>query len=166
MIEHVSNPLNGVTLRPRREDDRDFLHALYAGTRTREMDMVPWSEDEKRAFLAMQFDAQTRHYDEFYADAEFLVVETGDGPIGRLYVQRRDDEIRVVDIALLPEARGRGIGGALMHRVLEEARERKVPCRIHVEADNPAMRLYRRLGFREVDENGVYKLMEWRAGVR
>ena len=166
MIESASSPLDGVTLRPRRDDDRDFLHTLYAGTRTREMEIVPWSDDEKRSFLTMQFDAQTRHYDEFYADAEFLIVETADGPIGRLYVQRRDDEIRVVDIALLPEARGRGIGGALMQKVLEEARELNVPCRVHVEADNPAMRFYRRLGFREIDENGVYRLMEWTAEIR
>lgn len=166
MIASASNPLDGVTLRPRRDDDCDFLRALYAGTRTREMEVVPWSDDEKQAFLAMQFEAQTRHYDEFYSDAEFLIVETDDGPIGRLYLQRRNDEIRVVDIALVTSARSRGIGGALMRQVLKEARQRRVPCRIHVEADNPAMRLYRRLGFREVDENGVYRLMEWNPGIK
>jgi len=153
--------LVGVELRPRRDDDRPFLERLYASTRADEMTLLDWPAQEKAAFLAMQFEAQTQHYDEHYADAEFLVVERDGLPIGRLYLQRREDEIRVVDIALLPEARRGGIGGRLLKRVLDEADETGRVVRIHVERNNPAMVLYQRLGFRKIDDLGVYHLMEW-----
>lgn len=151
----------GVALRPRRDADRDFLCLLYASTRTDELAAAPWNDSEKRAFLEWQFEAQTTHYDAVYADATFLIVERAGEPIGRLYLQRRADEIRVVDIALLPEHRGHGLGRRLMEDVLAEAAADGLAVRIHVEANNPAMRLYERLGFRQVDTNGVYHLMEW-----
>ena len=81
-------------------------------------------------------------------------------PAGRLYVHRDDDEILIVDIALLPPYRGRGIGTALVREVLDEADASGRPVRIHVEHQNPAMTLYRRLGFERVDESGPYLLME------
>lgn len=151
----------GVVLRPRCDADRDFLCRLYASTRADELAATPWSDAEKQAFLEWQFEAQTTHYDAVYADARFLVVERDGEPIGRLYLQRRADEIRVVDIALLPEHRGHGLGHRLMEDVLAEAATDDLAVRIHVEANNPAMRLYERLGFRRVDTNGVYHLMEW-----
>lgn len=84
-----------------------------------------------------------------------------DRPIGRLYVDRRADEIRVVDIALLPEHRRQGIGSALLENILAEAAAAHKPVRIHVEKFNPALRLYQRLGFHQVRDTGVYFLMEW-----
>ncbi len=152
-----------VELRPRRDDDRDFLSRLYASTRADEMALLDWSAEEKNAFLAMQFEAQTRHYDEHYADAEFMIIERDKTPIGRLCLHRRVDEIRVVDIALLPEARRSGIGGRLLKRVLDEAAETGRVVRIHVERNNPAISLYDRLGFRRIDDLGVYHLMEWKS---
>ena len=152
----------GVELRPRRDDDRDFLARLYAGTRADEMALLDWSSEEKEAFLAMQFEAQTHHYDEHYSDAEFLMIEREGRPVGRLYLHRRDDEIRIVDIALLPEERRGGIGGRLLQQVLDEAAETGQMVRIHVEQNNPAMSLYNRLGFRKIDDLGVYHLMEWK----
>ena len=156
--------IEGVSLRPRRDDDLAFLARLYASTRADEMALLDWSSHEKEAFLAMQFEAQTRHYDEHFSDAEFLVIERNDRPIGRLYLQRRNDEIRVVDIALLPENRRGGVGGRLLQRVLDEAAETGKAVRIHVESNNPALTLYRRLGFRLIDDLGVYHLMEWTPG--
>ena len=153
--------LVGVELRPRRDDDRPFLARLYASTRADEMALLDWSQEEKTAFLAMQFEAQTRHYDEHYGDAEFLIIERNHEPIGRLYLQRREDEIRIVDIALLPKAQRAGIGGRLLRRVLDEAADTGRAVRIHVERNNPALALYQRLGFRKIDDLGVYYLMEW-----
>ncbi len=85
-------------------------------------------------------------------------------PIGRLYLDRRPGELRIIDIALLSEQRGAGIGGALMQTVLDEAALLGKPVRIHVEKNNPAMHLYDRIGFRQVEDQGVYWLMEWTAG--
>jgi ribosomal protein S18 acetylase RimI-like enzyme len=153
-----------IGFRPITDDDQGFLYELYASTRQDEMQLVPWSDAEKEAFLRMQFTAQHKHYQEHYADAEYLVVLREDQPIGRLYVDRRETELRVLDIALLPEHRGQGIGGRLMRDLLAEAAAAGKAVRIHVEHNNPAMRLYDRLGFVKIDENGVYYLMEWTPG--
>ena len=152
-----------VTLRPICEEDRDFLRRLYASTRAEELAQVTdWSAEQKEAFLTQQFEAQHHHYQTYYAEASFdLVLDDGE-PIGRLYVSRWEREIRVVDVALVPEARGRGIGTALLRDLLAEGERTGRTVSIHVERFNPALRLYRRLGFREVEENGPYFLMEWR----
>jgi ribosomal protein S18 acetylase RimI-like enzyme len=83
-------------------------------------------------------------------------------PIGRLYLDRREAEIRIIDIALLTSERRNGVGGALLREVLTEARAAGKAVRIHVERNNPALRLYHRLGFNEIEDQGVYYLMEWR----
>ncbi len=152
----------GVDLRPIGPADREFLYRLYASTRQAEMSLLDWSDAEKEEFLRMQFEAQHRYYVEQFPAAQLDVVLREGEPIGRLYVDRRDDEIRLIDIALLPEHRGGGIGGAMMRELLDEAREAGMPVRIHVERFNPAMRLYQRLGFERLEEQGVYDLMEWR----
>lgn len=149
-----------IMLRPRTAEDHELLGRLYGSTRADEMAIVPWSDEEKDQFLRMQFEAQTKHYDENYPNADFLVVELGGEAVGRLYLDCRPDETRIVDIALFPEYRKQGIGSALIAEVIEEASASGLPVRIHVEKNNPALALYRRFGFHEVDDVGVYWLME------
>ena len=147
-----------IALRPARPADQPFFARVYASTRAEEIAPLPWPADQKRAFLAQQFEAQTAHYAQ-YEDASFDVVLADGEPAGRLIVQRREREISVVDIALLPEWRGRGIGSRLLRPILEEASARRVPVAIHVERQNPAMTLYRRLGFTPAGEAGIYLRM-------
>jgi ribosomal protein S18 acetylase RimI-like enzyme len=152
-----------VTLRPIREEDRDFLRRLYASTREEELAQVTdWTREQKEAFLTHQFEAQHHHYQTHYGGASFDVILDDGDPIGRLYVSRWEREIRVVDIALLPTARGRGIGTTLLGDLLAEGARTGKKVSIHVERFNRALGLYRRLGFAEVEENGPYLLMEWR----
>lgn len=148
-------------LRSRTSEDLAFLRQLYGTTRADEMALVDWTTEQVEAFLSMQFEAQTRSWDEQFPAALFQIVEHDGEAIGRLYLDHRDDEIRVVDIALLPSHRGRGIGTALLAEVLDEAAAAGKAVRIHVEKNNPAMRLYRRLGFVTIADVGVYDLMEW-----
>ena len=122
---------------------------------------MPWTDEQKAAFLDMQFTAQKTHYEQYYPDCAFMVIEMDQVAIGRLYIDRADDDIRITDIALLPEFRGRGIGLMLMEEILAEGQATGKRVTIHVEHDNPARRLYDRLGFHQVDTNGVYHLMEW-----
>jgi ribosomal protein S18 acetylase RimI-like enzyme len=150
-----------VELRPVRARDLPFLRQVYAGTRAEELAQVPWDDVQKSEFLRMQFDAQHEYYSEQFPDARFDVVLDRGRPVGRLYVDRRADEIRVIDIAFLPESRGKGLGGALLRALLDEAAAAAKPVRIHVEKLNRALRLYRRLGFTEIEDQGVYLLMEW-----
>lgn len=150
------------TLRPARPDDREFLFTVYASTRMEELAPVPWTEAQKAAFLRMQFEAQDKDYVRNYARADFSVVEVDGVPAGRLYVERRPAEIRLIDIALLPSFRRAGIGTRLLTDLIVEAKTRGVPLTIHVELFNPARRLYERLGFTPVEEHGVHMLMERR----
>ncbi len=151
------------TLRPISEDDQPFLYRLYASTREEEVAVLDWTPQQKQAFLVMQFQAQHTFYMQEFASSSFDIIEQAGEPIGRLYIDRRRDEIRIIDIALLPPWRGHGIGSRYLQDLQDEGRQRGLPLRIHVESNNPAMRLYTRLGFRKVETNGVYWLMEWQA---
>lgn len=153
------------SLRPITDDDLPFLCELYGSTREWELSVVDWTDDQKREFIAFQFHAQHTFYQQHFPQAQFDVIEVDGQRGGRLYVDRRSDEIRLVDIALLPAFRNHGLGSQLLTRLLDEAQARRQPLRIHVEHNNPAMRLYLRLGFVKVEEQGVYHLMERKPSV-
>ena len=150
-----------ISLRTIVPGDQEFLFTVYSSTREEELARVDWNAAQKESFLRMQFEAQSKSYAENYPGAEFQMILLDGEPVGRLYVDRRADEIRIVDIALLPEARGRGIGSALLNQILDQARAAGLPISIHVERMNPALHLYQRLGFRLLEDKGVYLLMEW-----
>jgi ribosomal protein S18 acetylase RimI-like enzyme len=150
-----------VTFRPAAAADAELLYRIYAGTRAEELAPVPWSDAQKEAFLRMQFRAQSLDYQANFAAAEHLIILADGVEAGRLYVDRRPDEMRIVDIALLPEHRGAGVGGGILRGLLAEAAAVRKPLRIHVEHYNPALRLYERLGFRRTGDDGIYFLMEW-----
>ncbi|MBL1264484.1 GNAT family N-acetyltransferase [Candidatus Methylomicrobium oryzae] len=156
--------MTSFSLRPCGASDHDFLYAVYASTRTEELALVDWDESRKAQFLEMQFSAQHRYYHENYANTDFSVILFDNRMAGRLYIARWPEEIRIVDLALLPEFRNAGIGTAILKSVLSEAAAVRKPVRIHVERFNPAISLYRRLGFVEIGEHGVYFLMECGCG--
>ena len=149
-----------ITSRPITAEDEQFLYRLYASTRQEELAMTVWTDAQKETFLRQQFTAQHKFYMEHFAQATFEILLLNKEAIGRLYVDRRVDEIRIIDIALLPEHRNKGIGSSLLKNLLMEAHETAKPLRIHVEKNNPALKLYDRLGFREIEDKGVYYLME------
>lgn len=152
----------GVSYRESAEADFDFLAFVYASTRIEEVAAAGWPVEVQHQFLAHQADAQHRHYRSHYPNAEWLVIERGGKPIGRLYIEEWPSQIRLIDISLLPEDRGSGVGGAILADLQHMASAAGKPLSIHVERNNPAMSLYRRLGFAKADEHGVYDLMEWK----
>ena len=147
---------SSVTLRPVAPDDLAFLKRVYASTREGELAMTPWNAEQKSAFVEMQFCAQDTDYRKNYPDARFDIILRDGTPAGRLYVHRREAEISILDITLLPEHRGTGIGGALLRELIAEADGASQPLVIYVEKFNRAQTLYRRLGFVEADDTGVY----------
>lgn len=150
-----------VSLRPVTDTDREFLLGVYESTREQELALVAWPEGHREAFVRMQFDAQDTYYREVYPNGSFDVIDVDDHPAGRLYVNRHPGDIRIIDIALLPEFRGTGIGRLLIGQVLEEAANSSYRASIHVETHNPAARLYTRMGFVLAHEGEVYNRMEW-----
>ena len=146
-------------LRPTTPADRAFLLEVYASTRAEELAPVPWSDEQKAAFLEQQFSAQDHHYKTHYDNTAYDVIVVDGEDVGRLYVGRWSEEIRIVDIALLPQHRGRGIATALLADLIAEAEAASKPLTIHVERTNPAIAFYERLGFRLTEDRGVYLFM-------
>ena len=151
-----------VSYRPLAEADLPFLAALYASTRAEEVAATAWPEEMQRAFLDHQFRAQHNHYQGHYPAASWLVVEAAGAPIGRLYLDDRDGDLHLIDISLVPERRGGGIGTAIMADLLDWARAGGKTMTLYVEPPNPARRLYERFGFTPEGEAGVYEMMVWR----
>jgi GNAT superfamily N-acetyltransferase len=149
-----------LTLRPARDDEAELVFAIYASTREEELALLPWGQADKEAFLRMQFAAQDSYYRQTFPEASYDLIVADPEVLGRLYVNRGPEAVLVIDLALLPQHRGRGTGTMLLERVLSEAAAAGKPVRIHVEQFNPARRLYERLGFRVIEDQGVYLLME------
>ena len=150
-----------ITLKPETPEDEAFLHVLYASSRDEEMKQAPWPEEQKRAFLLQQSQAQLSHYRQHYADASFQIIMLNGAPAGRLYVHRGANEIRLMDITLLREFRGQGVGSTLSRELLAEGATSGKKVTLHVEQFNPAFHLYERMGFRVVEDKGIYLYMEW-----
>jgi ribosomal protein S18 acetylase RimI-like enzyme len=151
-----------VRLRAATAADEPLLFTVYAASRRDELAQVPWTDEQRLAFLTQQHQAQSASYRARHPGGTFEVIELLDGrPIGRLYRARMDGgEIRLLDIALLPEWCGRGIGSALLQQVMADADREHVAISLHVELWNPALRLYERLGFVEAGRSDVHVRME------
>ena len=152
----------GLTFRRITDADLPFLARIYASTRAEELATVSdWSDEQKAAFVDHQFRAQHAHYQKYYPEADWLVMSHAGEDVGRLYIERWPTQHRLIDITFLPEHRGQGFGEALLRDLMEEAAAVNKAVSIHVEKFNPAMGLYRRLGFTCVEDKGVYDLMHW-----
>jgi ribosomal protein S18 acetylase RimI-like enzyme len=149
-----------VSLRTARPEDEDFLHQVYASTRADEMALIDWKREQRDAFLRMQFNAQRWSYEANYPQADHQIILLNDQPMGRMLIARSEHEIRLVDIALLLEHRGHGIGTDLLCGLIGEAEQTHKPVRLHVLKGNRAMQLYTRLGFQVIAEQEPYIEME------
>ena len=150
-----------ITLRPVTGQDDNFLLSVYASTRTAELAQVPWSPEQKEAFLRMQFNAQKQHYAAEYPQADHDLICVDGVPVGRLYLGRAADVLHILDITVLPEHRNSGIGSFLLGQVIAEARSTGRPVTIYVETFSPSLRLFERLGFRKDQEHGLQLLLKW-----
>lgn len=154
-----------VTLRPALEADEAFLLDVYSGTRSDELNQTGWDDAQQRAFIKLQFVAQQQHYRTYYPQGEHHIILLNEKPIGRLYVARSPEEIRILDLALLAEHRNKGIGTHIIKDLVAESRRTGHPVRIYVENFNRALRLFERMGFSQVDEKGFHCLMQWQQPV-
>lgn len=150
-----------ITLRTVADADEPFLFELYAGTRREEIAAWNWPQEQVAAFLQMQYRAQRFSYETAFPGAEHGLVLQDGRPIGRLLVWRGPEEARLVDISLLPEARGRGAGSRLIRDLMEECAAARRRLTLQVLVTNPARRLYLRLGFRRTGGDALYDQMEW-----
>ena len=165
-IQHRNNQMNAkvspslIRFRPITDKDLEFLYRVYASTRNEEMAVTGWRMEEMDAFLRMQFRLQHTQYLQNNPSASFDVILVDVTPAGRLYVDRKADKISVIDIALLPEFRQRGVGGSIMRKLAEEADAKGLVMCLHVEMNNPISGFYKKLGFKTKGEHGIYHYME------
>lgn len=162
----MAEALDKCNLRPVEDGDRSFLLEVYASTRAKELELVPWDESQRQAFVKMQFEAQDEHYRAKFPDASYSIIVHDGEPAGRLYVLRTETQIRILDITLLPQYRNSGIGTPLIRSLMDEAGRLGLPLRIYVENFNPSRALFERLGFSQVDEADFNLLYEWSAAKR
>ncbi|GGO81514.1 N-acetyltransferase GCN5 [Marinobacterium nitratireducens] len=153
-------------LRRQQDADYPFIERLYASTRAAEMASCGWPPVAVAEFLRHQCQLQYLHYRDHFPDAEFWIVERQGTAIGRLYLSWGDTTLQLIDIALLPEHRGKGIGSALLDMLLTRADKHQLAVGLHVEIDNPARLLYLRLGFETLNDEGLYLRMQRAAASR
>lgn len=152
----------GITIRPVQIGDESFLLRVYASSRAEELRQTGWTDAEKQTFVEMQFAAQIQDYSIRFPDSEQSIVLISETPAGRLWINRSDEEIRLLDIVLLPEFRNTGIGTILLRHLQEEAKTSARPIHHAVYKDNmDALRFYERLGFNIIEDYDTYCLMEW-----
>ena len=153
---------DSLTLRVVKDLDQALLFRIYSSTRNDEMALVPWDDDQKHQFLKMQFTAQQDDYLSRFPKAEHSIIVSGGQDVGRVWIDRRADEIRLLDIAILPQHRNTGIGKIMMERLQAEAASSGTALRHSVyNTNNDALRLYERMGFAVVEDFETYVLMEW-----
>jgi GNAT superfamily N-acetyltransferase len=154
------NVLDRLSERPASFDDEDFLFQVYASTRAEEVAAWGWQPRERENFLRVQYRARRQFYREAYSGAVQSILHLGGALAGTVLVWRTRSEIRLVDIALLPECRNRGLGTQWILGLIEEARTAALPLRLSVLRENPAVRLYERLGFSRKAGDAMYIEME------
>ena len=150
-----------IQLRPVEEADNLFIVSVYRSTREMELSYTNWPEIQKQAFISMQLAAQHAAYKKVFPGAQFQVIEFKKKEAGRFYTWENELEIRLIDITLLPAFRGKGIGTKLLRMLVDKANLENKKVSLHVEADNPALNLYRRMGFVFIKNNGRHLYMEW-----
>jgi GNAT superfamily N-acetyltransferase len=159
----MSTEFASLVFRPVSPADENFRFTVYASTRVEEVSQWGWTSDQQALFLKRQFTARERAYPITFPGVERLLVCHEEKPIGVLAVHRTREEIRLVDVALLPEHRGGGVGRRIVEKLQAEAQESSRPLRLQVLRASRAGNLYARLGFQPISADGVYQEMEWRA---
>jgi ribosomal protein S18 acetylase RimI-like enzyme len=150
-----------ISLRPVTTDDEGFLLEIHKSSRGDDLRGLGWTEDRINEFLGMQYDAQQRFFESEYKRAADEIILFAGESAGRLVVERREHEVRLIDVALLPEHRNRGIGSFLIRKLQDEARRERKPLRLQVIRFNRAVNLLERLGFVRTSETGTHFQMEW-----
>ena len=159
----MTNDDLNLTLRPVTKEDDPFLLGVYASTRAEELDQAEWQDGQREAFVRWQFDLQKREYDARFPDARYELIMIDGEPAGRIWTGEDKEQIRLLDIALLPQFQRRGAGTVLLMRLMKEATEAGKMLRHMVFVlNNDAHRFYERLGFEVIEDLGAYKHMEYR----
>jgi len=150
-----------ITFKKIQEQDQEFITKVYRSTREKELDLTNWPEDQKHRFTIMQMIAQLTDYEKNYKGATYEMVLYKKKPAGRLYLWETNNEIRIMDLSLLPEFQGKGIGRDILAGIVQSAKQKKKIASLHVIHGHPSKRMYERVGFKKVSETATHEYMEY-----
>jgi len=153
----------GLTLREVSSLDEEFLLDLYRSVREAEMAMVPWTDEQRLAFVRHQYAAQRNHYRTEYPAAQHSILLKDDVPVGMLYIDFTQADVKIMDLIISPSSRNLGIGSSLLKVLQSEASRLQKPITVFVDQQDRSIKLFDRLGFKPVEEQGMHILLEWKA---
>ncbi len=159
----ATNITSNIKLRPSVPEDENFLVAVYGSTRQQELAMVPWTDEQKEAFIRFQLQAQLTHYQTEYPNAEYSIILFEAQPVGRLYLDRREAEIRIMDITLLPEHRGKGVSSPIIRHLMEEASASGKKLSINLDKLSQSQPIFEQFGFKPSEDSGFHVLYVWQS---
>ena len=154
--------IDALELRAAAPNDDQLLFEIYASSREIELTLTGWSAEQCAGFLQHQFLAQQTHYAKYFPAASNDIIMLAGEPVGRLWVDRTDAEINILDLIVLTAQRRQGIGGRILERLKEESTRSSLPLHISVEMGNPSLAYFQRLGFAAIKENGPHFTLEWK----
>ena len=150
-----------LTLRPSRADDQEFLYRLFCSVHSEKLNLALLSVEERNRLIGLMYQGFAGHYSTIGPAADDRIVLLNNECIGRMILLQTREEIRLADLAILPQYRQRGIGTALIGQLQTESLMSNRPVRLHVARFDRASRLYQRLGFYKIDVEGPYLHLEW-----
>jgi ribosomal protein S18 acetylase RimI-like enzyme len=150
-----------VSLRSVTEPDDDaFLEELYF-SRREDLYGLFADPEQTRALLLIQQRAQAIGYKKEFPNATYEVITFDGQRAGRIVIDRSGGTMAIIDIALLPLFRNRGIGSLILDSILDECQRGKRQCRLSVAKTSQAIRLYLRKGFCTENEMETHFVMKW-----
>jgi len=162
MIHPVDTGSVSHTLRIARNEDTPFLSALFFERNAPRFASLGWDDLQLRSILQMQYRARAKGYAEQFADLkDFVILDSKQQPIGELLLHEAAGEIRIVDVCISSSKQGRGVATRLLRELQQEAIVKEATITLRVDHENPARRLYQRLGFQKITGDALQIEMQW-----
>lgn len=165
MNEDTESMAARLSLRPAEPGDDDINYRIYADSRALELSYTGWNAEQAEIFLRHQFTAQNDHYWHYYPDSTLEMILLDGETVGRLWLVRTGEEIRILDLVVLISSRRQGIGTSILQDLQAEARQTGKPVLVHVELGNPSLGLFQRFCFGTKEDKGSHLLLQWEPGI-
>ncbi|WP_417451400.1 GNAT family N-acetyltransferase [Kordiimonas sp.] len=154
---------HGITARPARANDRDFLAKMYRDNRD-DLRMASADTDYIENLIDMQLQAQNGGYGEQFPNAIYLILEKNGTRIGRITLDIGPVELRLVDLDFIKKAQGKGFGSSILLWLMKAAAQTKKPLLVPARRDDFSMaKFLTKYGFVEDEtmSDDVYARMNW-----
>jgi GNAT superfamily N-acetyltransferase len=148
-------------VRPALQQDEQFVYDVAYQVMHDHLHAHLWDPNIRHALLDLQVRSKNASYAAVHPGADYAIIMQDDQPVGRMIIDRSGEFYHLVDISIVPAHRGAGIGTRLVLALCMEAETIHKSVRLYVSITNPrAAELYKRLGFRVIEDQQTDILME------